>query len=379
MKSQSLSRHGRSSQGPKKILTTASVNVRRIARSESPTVHSLPSTSSTERKIKNNRYIDDVAISALPFTAIQSANPTTIHDSPVVQIKRLPSYLRAITPIGESHSDWLAPSTSDKRKQHYRRRRRRCGLAYSGWCCCCCAGGILALIVILAGLTALLIALLTNKGTTTTTTSSTSTTSTSTTSATTTSSSTSSTSTTSSSTSTTSSTSETTTTTSSTATTTTTPVPPCTPNPVGSASTLLTASSGTTSSYACYAYEWIPTISGTVTLTFSFQHNPSYWFLDDVSVYNGAIQMLSNGDFESGSFSPGWTRVAPTGCGSGTTGYISSSYRRTGSYGYADGCNSHTDQLSQSFVATAGQSYIVSFWLKSGANGSGVSISVTLS
>ncbi|CAF0770266.1 unnamed protein product [Adineta ricciae] len=362
MKSQSLSRHGRSSQGPKKILTTASVNVRRIARSESPTVHSLPSTSSTERKIKNNRYIDDVAISALPFTAIQSANPTTIHDSPVVQIKRLPSYLRAITPIGESHSDWLAPSTSDKRKQHYRRRRRRCGLAYSGWCCCCCAGGILALIVILAGLTALLIALLTNKGTTTTTTSSTSTTSTSTTSATTT-----------------TSTSETTTTTSSTATTTTTPVPPCTPNPVGSASTLLTASSGTTSSYACYAYEWIPTISGTVTLTFSFQHNPSYWFLDDVSVYNGAIQMLSNGDFESGSFSPGWTRVAPTGCGSGTTGYISSSYRRTGSYGYADGCNSHTDQLSQSFVATAGQSYIVSFWLKSGANGSGVSISVTLS
>ena len=62
------------------------------------------------KKIKNNRYIDDVSISTLPSAAIQSTYPTTIHDSPVLQIKRLPSYLRAITPISESHSDWLAVS-----------------------------------------------------------------------------------------------------------------------------------------------------------------------------------------------------------------------------------------------------------------------------
>ncbi|UJR17720.1 hypothetical protein I4U23_004618 [Adineta vaga] len=159
----------------------------------------------------------------------------------------------------------------------------------------------------------------------------------------------------------------------------TTPTPPCTPSSIGSSSNLLTASSGSTSSYACYAYEWTPVTSGTVTLTFVLQHNPDYWFLDDVSVYNGAVQMLTNGGFESGSFSPGWSQTAPTGCGSGTTGYVSSSYRRSGSYGYADGCNGRTDRLSQSFAATAGQSYIVSFWLKSGNSGSGVSISVTLS
>ncbi|CAF4271478.1 unnamed protein product, partial [Adineta steineri] len=129
----------------------------------------------------------------------------------------------------------------------------------------------------------------------------------------------------------------------------------------------------------CYAYAWTPLTTGIVTLTFSLQHNPAYWFLDDVSVYNGGTQMLTNGGFESGSFSPGWTKAAPTGCGSGTTGYVSSTYHRTGSYGYADGCNSHTDQLSQSFVVTAGQPYIISFWLKSGGTGSGISISVDIS
>ncbi|CAF1236380.1 unnamed protein product [Adineta steineri] len=159
---------------------------------------------------------------------------------------------------------------------------------------------------------------------------------------------------------------------------TTTPMPPCTPVSVGSSSNLLSATSGG-SSYTCYAYAWTPLTTGTVTLTFSLQHNPAYWFLDDVSVYNGGTEMLSNGGFESGSFAPGWIKAAPTGCGSGTTGYISSTYHRTGSYGYADGCNSHTDQLSQSFVVTAGQSYVVSFWLKSGGTGSGISISVDIS
>ncbi|CAF1444566.1 unnamed protein product [Adineta steineri] len=180
------------------------------------------------------------------------------------------------------------------------------------------------------------------------------------------------------STSTTTTTTTSTTTSATTTTTTTTPMPPCTPVSVSSSSNLLSATSGG-SSYTCYAYAWTPLTTGIVTLTFSLQHNPAYWFLDDVSVYNGGTQMLTNGGFESGSFSPGWTKAAPTGCGSGTTGYVSSTYHRTGSYGYADGCNSHTDQLSQSFVVTAGQPYIISFWLKSGGTGSGISISVDIS
>jgi hypothetical protein len=35
--------------------------------------------------------------------------------------------------------------------------------------------------------------------------------------------------------------------------------------------------------------------------------------MDDVSVSNGTAEMLLNGDFESGFFSPGWTKSMPNG------------------------------------------------------------------
>jgi hypothetical protein len=103
--------------------------------------------------------------------------------------------------------------------------------------------------------------------------------------------------------------------------------------------------------------------------------------MDDVSVSNGTTEMLVNGGFESGSFSSGWTVSKPNGaCNLFTYGAsVSSSSCRTGSYCLEDGCGGRTDQISQTFTVTAGNAYFISFWLKIGASGSGISVSVTLS
>jgi len=91
--------------------------------------------------------------------------------------------------------------------------------------------------------------------------------------------------------------------------------------------------------------------------------------------------MLVNGNFGSGSFSPGWTVSTPSGsCGAFTTGatIITTSYCRDNSC-VEDGCGSRADEVSQSFTAVAGQAYFISFWLSGSGSGSGVSATVTLS
>ena len=88
--------------------------------------------------------------------------------------------------------------------------------------------------------------------------------------------------------------------------------------------------------------------------------------------------MLTNGDFETGSLSP-WVRTNPNGACSGSPGHVSSPLSLTGNYSLSDGSSGCADEVSQQFMATAGQVYVVSFWLKSGQAGSGVSALVTLS
>jgi hypothetical protein len=85
--------------------------------------------------------------------------------------------------------------------------------------------------------------------------------------------------------------------------------------------------------------------------------------------------MLINGGFETGSLSP-WilTGVCP-----GSPGAVSSVSPHSGIYDYRDGSNGCTDQVSQQFTATAGQVYLVSFWLTSGSTGSIITAQVTLS
>jgi hypothetical protein len=113
-------------------------------------------------------------------------------------------------------------------------------------------------------------------------------------------------------------------------------------------------------------------------LAFQLRNDPSYWYIDDVSVYTKGVQMLVNGGFESGSVSPGWTVTLPYGV-CGAAGSVTSNIPHTGSYSFMDGSVGCADQLSQSFAVIAGQVYVVSFWIEMGGSGSAISVSVTLS
>ena len=157
-----------------------------------------------------------------------------------------------------------------------------------------------------------------------------------------------------------------------------TPVPSGTPVFVGSASNIFSTTSAI-NSYTCEYFQWVSPTTGNVTLTFQFENDPYTWYMDDVSVSDGNCEMLVNGDFESGSVSPGWTTSTPNGnCVYGDNAAVGTSDCYTGSYCLADGCYGVADQISQSFVAIGGQSYFVSFWLQ-GASGYGtVSVNVTL-
>ncbi|CAF4206044.1 unnamed protein product [Adineta steineri] len=152
------------------------------------------------------------------------------------------------------------------------------------------------------------------------------------------------------------------------------PTPPCAAVSVGSASSLYAASSGTTS-YTCKTYSWTSPRTGSATLAFQLRNDPNYWYVDDVSVYDKGVQMLVNGGFESGSFSPGWTLTG--NCGSYST--ITNVTPHNGTYCFRDGSTGCADQISQSFTVIAGQTYVVSFWTATPGTGSGISISVTLS
>ncbi len=161
---------------------------------------------------------------------------------------------------------------------------------------------------------------------------------------------------------------------------TTTPNPCGTPISIGSSSSIYSALSGS-NSYTCRYVAWTASTTGSVTLVFQFENDPDEWHMDDVSVSNGTTEMLLNGGFESGSLSPSWTVSTPNGaCNLFAYGAaIDTSSCRSGSYCLSDGCGGRTDQISQSFGVTAGEIYFISFWLKQGGSGSGISVSVTLS
>jgi hypothetical protein len=117
-----------------------------------------------------------------------------------------------------------------------------------------------------------------------------------------------------------------------------------------------------------------------VTLSILLRNDPAFSYLDNVSVYNGNTQTLVNGGFETGSLSP-WTVSFPYGgCqNGGVSGTICHAGALSGSYSYCDGCNTVPDELSQSFMAVAGDVYIVSFWLETGSTAnSGISTTVTI-
>ena len=72
-----------------------------------------------------------------------------------------------------------------------------------------------------------------------------------------------------------------------------------------------------------------------------------------------------HGGFESGSLSP-WFRRAPNGnsCGGQQRAVSNSGGARTGSWFLWDGAINCYDQTEQTFNVVAGETYVISFWLK---------------
>ncbi len=112
------------------------------------------------------------------------------------------------------------------------------------------------------------------------------------------------------------------------------------------------------------------------TLVFGFLNGASaYSYLDDVSVVDTSapsIQLLINPSFENSTSSlTGWGSWCATvaNCGTGFPGQVTSSSCHTGNC-YYDHChNPDFDYLLQSFPATIGHIYTISFWYQTTGSG----------
>jgi hypothetical protein len=91
-----------------------------------------------------------------------------------------------------------------------------------------------------------------------------------------------------------------------------------------------------------------------------------YSYLDSVSVVDSSapsIQLLDNSGFDnSSSIAYGWTTWCQSACGSGS-GAVTSSFCYSGNC-YVDHCQNQYDYIAQSFSATIGHIYTISFRLK---------------
>ncbi len=115
-----------------------------------------------------------------------------------------------------------------------------------------------------------------------------------------------------------------------------------------------------------YIFNYTAPSVTTATLTFSFRDDPSYWYLDAVSVTNSSGQeLLSNGGFEQGTLA-NWIYCNPQY--SSSSGSISTVNPYSGSYDYADGSVGAADYLSQTFDVQPNNIYTIEFWLAANGN-----------
>jgi hypothetical protein len=129
-------------------------------------------------------------------------------------------------------------------------------------------------------------------------------------------------------------------------------------------------------SWALFSYNRM-TNTTAPTLVFGFQNGGAdYTSLDDVSVVDTSaplIQLLDNPSFEnSTSVLNGWITWCQSSCGgSGNEGKVSTSGCYSGNC-YIDHCQKNNyDYLTQSFSATIGNTYTISFRLCQIVGGAG--------
>jgi hypothetical protein len=106
-------------------------------------------------------------------------------------------------------------------------------------------------------------------------------------------------------------------------------------------------------------------------LVFAFYNGGSdYTYLDDVSVVDNSapsIQLLVNPSFENSTSNlTGWTAWCATAavCGTGFPGQVLANGSCHSGNCYIDHCHNNYDYLVQSFPATIGHIYTISFWLQ---------------
>jgi len=96
-------------------------------------------------------------------------------------------------------------------------------------------------------------------------------------------------------------------------------------------------------------------------------------FLDSVSVVDNSapgIQLLNNPGFENSTTAlTGWTTWCTSGCGTGNAGKILTNSSCYSGNCYLDHCQGSYDFLAQSFSATVGHNYTISFWFQQTGGG----------
>ncbi len=100
----------------------------------------------------------------------------------------------------------------------------------------------------------------------------------------------------------------------------------------------------------------------------------NYNYLDDVSVVDSSaptIQLLDNASFENSTTLNGWTSWCgnSSNCGTGFPGQILANSSCHSGNCYYDHCKTNYDYLSQSFTATVGSNYTISFWFSQTGGG----------
>ena len=112
-----------------------------------------------------------------------------------------------------------------------------------------------------------------------------------------------------------------------------------------------------------YKFNYTAPSVTTAKLTFSLRNDPSFWYLDDVSVTNSSGgELLSNGDFEQGTL-VNWNYCNPNNASS--AGFVTGLVSYNGWYSYKDGSVGSPDYLSQTFSVQPNNKYSVKFWLRS--------------